>query len=207
MLTDRVALWMMETLALLPLGMPKESFTIILDGGEAPEKCSDIFEQIVQRDAVWQAAWETVAANELAEESFLDKRLHNCYRMDGFPEAMRDMENNLHGFIQCAFDLRPSIWDVEKETEKFRHLTLEESNALPVINQMFFQPPEPLPTWQDLLAENILPEFFGEQEVVESEFNYEWHLIETDDEEIEDDESQPDLKLYVFQPRRPHFRL
>lgn len=113
--------------------------------------------------------------------------------MDGFPEAMRDMENNLHGFIQCAFDLRPSIWDVEKETEKFRHLTLEESNALPVINQMFFQPPEPLPTWQDLLAGNILPEFFGEQEVVESEFNYEWHLIETDDEEIEDDESQPDV--------------
>jgi hypothetical protein len=114
-------------------------------------------------------------------------------RMDGFPEAMRDMENNLHGSIQCVFDLRPSIWDVKKETEKFRHLTLEESDALPVINQMFFQPPEPLPRWQDLVAENTLPEFFGEQEVVESEFNYEWHLKKTDDDEIEDDESQPDV--------------
>lgn len=77
-LTHKIALWMMEALALLPLGMPKESFTLILDGGEAPEKCSEIFEQIVQRDAVWQAAWESVAANELAEESFLDKRFHNC---------------------------------------------------------------------------------------------------------------------------------
>jgi hypothetical protein len=77
-LTDRVALWMMEALALLPLGMPKESFTLVLDGGEAPEKCSEIFEQIVQRDAVWQAAWEIVAANEFAEESFLDKRIHHC---------------------------------------------------------------------------------------------------------------------------------
>lgn len=45
--------------------IPKESFTLILDGGEAPAKCADIFEQIVQRDAVWQAAWETVAANGL----------------------------------------------------------------------------------------------------------------------------------------------
>lgn len=116
-LTDKVALWMMEALALLPLGMPKESFTLVLDGGEAPEKCSEIFQQIIQRDAAWQAAWEIVAANEFAEESFLNKRTHSCYRMDGFPEAMRYMENNLHGFIQCTFDLRPSIWDVEEETE------------------------------------------------------------------------------------------
>lgn len=77
-LTDKVALWMMEALALLPLGMPKESFTLVFDGGEAPEKCSDIFEQIVQRDAVWQAALEIVAANEFAEENFSIKRTHHC---------------------------------------------------------------------------------------------------------------------------------
>lgn len=106
---------------------------------------------------------------------------------------MRDLENDPHGFIQCTFDLRPSIWHVEKETEKFRHLTLEQSHALPVDNQMFFQPPEPLPSWRDLLAENILPEFFGEQEIVKSEYNYEWHLEENDDEETEDDESELDL--------------
>lgn len=79
-LTDHVALWIMEALALLPLGMPKESFTLILDGGEAPEKCSEIFQQIVQRDAAWQAAWEIVAAKEFSNESFLTTRLHHCCR-------------------------------------------------------------------------------------------------------------------------------
>lgn len=105
--------------------------------------------------------------------------------MDGFPEAMRDMENNPHGFIQCTFDLRPSIWDLEKETEKFRHLTLRESHSLPVDNQVFFQPPEPLPSWRDLLAENILPEFFGEQEIVEGEVNYERYLEGSGDDDSE----------------------
>lgn len=101
------------------------------------------------------------------------------------------MENNLHGFIQCTFDLRPSTWDVEKEAETLRHLTPEQSHKLPVHNQMFFQPPEPLPSWRDLLAENILPEFFGEQEIVEGEFDYEGYLAYTDGEETEDDESRP----------------
>lgn len=69
---------MMEALALLPLGMPKDSFTLVLDGGEAPEKCSEIFQQIIQRDATWQAAWEILAANEFAEEFFSNKRTHHC---------------------------------------------------------------------------------------------------------------------------------
>ncbi|KAM0512113.1 hypothetical protein ACHAPE_009161 [Trichoderma viride] len=162
--------------------MPRESFTLVLDGGEAAEKCSEIFQRIVQRDATWQAAWEIVAANELAEESFSNKRIHHCYRIDGFPEAMRDMENNLHGFIQCTFDLRPSTWDVEKETEKFRHLTMRQSHALPVDNQMFFQ---------HLLAENILPEFFSEQEIVEGRVNYERYLEGSDDDDSEYSELGP----------------
>jgi hypothetical protein len=104
------------------------------------------------------------------------------------------MENDPHGLIQCTFPLRPGIWDVEKEAEKFRHLTLEQSHALPVDHQMFFQPPEPLPSWQDLLAENILSEFFDEQELVVNDVNYEWYYPDaSDDEETEDDESMPDL--------------
>lgn len=98
---------------------------------------------------------------------------------------MREIENNPRGFIQCTFDLRPSTWDIEKEAEKMRHLTMEQSNALPIDNEIFFQPPEPLPSWEDLLAENILPEFFGEQEIVESEYNWECFLDETDDDEEE----------------------
>lgn len=55
-------------------------------------------------------------------------------------------------------------------------------------NQIFLQPPEPLLSWRDLLAENILPEFFGEQEIVEGEVDYDRYLEGSDDEESEHSE-------------------
>ncbi|KAL7929717.1 hypothetical protein V8C35DRAFT_314625 [Trichoderma chlorosporum] len=173
-LTDSIALWLTEALALLPLGMPKESFKLVLDGGEVPQQCSDIFKAIVQRDAVWQSVWEMMTADTFLDESSFTKRAHHCYRFEDFPDAVRDMANNPSGLIQCTFDIEPAIWDIDTEFEKYKRYSLEDSHNLPIANQVFFQPQDPLPSWIDLHAENILPEFFTNQHLIQVDDTSEW---------------------------------
>ncbi|UKZ81737.1 hypothetical protein TrVFT333_009509 [Trichoderma virens FT-333] len=188
-LTESVALWITEALALIPLGMPQKSFTLILDAGASEEECAEIFQTIIQRDAAWQTAWEMIAAESYSEETFFTKRLHRCYRFDGFPEAVKEMINDPSGFIQCTFDTGPDLWDAETEFQKYRHLPLEESIALPIDQGIYFQPPAPLPGWSALLAENIMPEFFTNQELKQIELSDRWWVKEENtvsDEEYEE---------------------
>ncbi|KAK4076919.1 uncharacterized protein Triagg1_3886 [Trichoderma aggressivum f. europaeum] len=177
-LTESVALWITEALALVGLGMPKKSFTLILDAGEAQKECAEIFQTIVQRDAAWQTAWEMIASESYPEETFFTKRLHRCYRFDGFPEAIKDMINNPSGFVQCTFDIGADLWDAHTEFQKYRHLPLEESIALPIEKGIYIQPPPPLPGWSALLAENILPEFFTNQELRRIDLSDRWWIEE-----------------------------
>jgi hypothetical protein len=55
-ITKAVGTWVMEALALPSLGMPEDSFTLILDGSPTPKHTSEIFRTVVQRDAAWQTA-------------------------------------------------------------------------------------------------------------------------------------------------------
>ncbi|PNP55982.1 hypothetical protein THARTR1_03919 [Trichoderma harzianum] len=187
-LTESVALWITEALALLRLGMPKKSFTLILDAGEAQKECAEIFQTIVQRDAAWQTAWEMMAAESYSEETFFTKRLHRCYRFDGFPEAIPDMINNPSGFIQCTFDIGADLWDANTEFQKYRHLPLEESIALPIDKGIYIQPPPPLPGWSALLAENILPEFFTNQELRRIELSDRWWMWIEEEKTVSNEE-------------------
>ncbi|KAL7938255.1 hypothetical protein V8C35DRAFT_291399 [Trichoderma chlorosporum] len=77
-LSESVALWITEALALIPLGMPRSSFKLVLDAGESQKECAEILQTIIQRDAAWQAAWERIAAEDYSEEPFFTKRLHRC---------------------------------------------------------------------------------------------------------------------------------
>ncbi|PKK40915.1 hypothetical protein CI102_15203 [Trichoderma harzianum] len=196
-LTDSIALWVTEALALIPLGMPEKSYTLVLDGGDVPQQCSDIFQTIVQRDAAWQTAWEMITSDTFSEESFFTKRAHHCYRFEGFPDAVNEMVNSPSGFIQCTFDTGPAVWNAEVEFGKYRHFSLEDSHNLPIANQVFFQPQDPLPGWIDLHIENILPEFFTDQHLIQVDDTSEWLIHELKgawDDGYEDQKKQKEEK-------------
>lgn len=57
-ITDNLALWIMEAVALVPAGMPENSFTLVLDGAPGNDVLLDVFMNYIQRDAAWQRAWE-----------------------------------------------------------------------------------------------------------------------------------------------------
>ncbi|KAF6832951.1 hypothetical protein CPLU01_05900 [Colletotrichum plurivorum] len=57
-ITRNVSGWIAEALALEAAGMPPASFCLVLDAGPVPQLAADIFQRVVQRDAVWQSAWE-----------------------------------------------------------------------------------------------------------------------------------------------------
>ncbi|KAK1636162.1 hypothetical protein BDP81DRAFT_429151 [Colletotrichum phormii] len=52
-----IARWIIEVLPLVSAGMPANSFTLVLDGEGEPQ-CSEIFQNVVLRDAAWQQAME-----------------------------------------------------------------------------------------------------------------------------------------------------
>lgn len=57
-ITNNLALWIMEAAALVPSGMPKDSFTLVLDGAPGDDALMSVFMNHIQRDAAWQRAWE-----------------------------------------------------------------------------------------------------------------------------------------------------
>ncbi|PSN73427.1 hypothetical protein BS50DRAFT_653910 [Corynespora cassiicola Philippines] len=56
-MSEAIALWVGEAMALSSLGMPAGSFSLIFDGDPIPDRSSEALE-IVRRDAIWQAAFE-----------------------------------------------------------------------------------------------------------------------------------------------------
>lgn len=57
-ISNNLALWVMEAAALVPAGMPEDSFTLVLDGAPDNDTLLDVFTNYIQRDAAWQRAWE-----------------------------------------------------------------------------------------------------------------------------------------------------
>lgn len=51
--TKNIALWVMEAVSLIPAGMLKDLFTLVLDGASGDDVLLDVFIKYVQRDAVW----------------------------------------------------------------------------------------------------------------------------------------------------------
>ncbi|KXH68887.1 hypothetical protein CSAL01_13316 [Colletotrichum salicis] len=52
-----IARWVIETLPLISAGMPAKSFTLVLDG-EGDPQCTQVFHNVVLRDAAWQHAMD-----------------------------------------------------------------------------------------------------------------------------------------------------
>jgi hypothetical protein len=83
-ITNNLALWVMEAAALIPAGMPKESFTLVLDGAPDDDVLSDVFMNYIQRDAVWQKAWE-IASEQKNVKSGEQETDDHFMRLRGSP--------------------------------------------------------------------------------------------------------------------------
>ncbi|POS68546.1 hypothetical protein DHEL01_v213060 [Diaporthe helianthi] len=130
--TDNIALWLMEAASLIPAGMPKDSFTLILDGAPGNDVLSDVFIKYIQRDAAWQMAWQIALERKdgqsktgeqnLLDDHFMRLRGASCYLYEDFPLVLDEIINNRSKLIQCTFDTGPKIWDVGTELNKYQSL-------------------------------------------------------------------------------------
>ncbi|KAI1205156.1 uncharacterized protein F4807DRAFT_464973 [Annulohypoxylon truncatum] len=128
-MTRSVALWTMEALSLIPAGMPTESFSLVFHGDIMPEKCSEIFKNVIKRDATWQVAIEENIKLGLLQPFDFFRRPCCTFPFDifkGFPQALEDIANKRTSIVRCDFDIgdyRTS--DATKLAEERRKWTLD----------------------------------------------------------------------------------
>lgn len=195
------ALWVCEALELARSGMPKGSFKLVFDGDSAPKPSSQIFHDVIQRDAVWQRVikmqrdkW-TLTEQEQSEklaETF-DFSFSQWYFIDGYPDAIDDMARNRHGLIECSFATKPSHLDPVTEYRKYSYLEpgLDAVFALFAAfdsnSERFVDMPHSLPSWKDLVAEDILPEFFDSDQDVDQVSDADFNMLSSDSDDASDD--------------------
>lgn len=179
-ITGNVALWVMEARALVPAGMPAESFSLILDGDPAPDLCAEIFQCVVQRDVAWQLAWDESFQNKILPGlSWFERRGESVFRhghftwsdmhehrfpalrkgfwgyfFEDFPQAMREVGSN-SSFVKSNFGTGDAS-DVQEVVRQ--HLTWDQLKW----EQEWYKhsPPwwetlPPLPEWMSILEENV----------------------------------------------------
>ncbi|KAI4937349.1 uncharacterized protein J4E92_002079 [Alternaria infectoria] len=86
-----VGAWTTEAMVLSELGMPEDSFTLVLDGDPTPEHTPQVF-RTLQRDATWQNALDACyMRGVLARPSWLYWRMNPGYMYEEFPELVRTL--------------------------------------------------------------------------------------------------------------------
>ncbi|KAM0205293.1 hypothetical protein ACHAPA_012132 [Fusarium lateritium] len=152
---ERVSRWLTEALATVDAGMPATRYSLLLDGGPATGLCSDIFQQVVQRDFAFYLAVEECFPDFLDQHDF-----------NGLPR--RFAEALLHLFkktsvMRCDFDT-----GMLHDTQRFiDDLSNHRANLDPEIAKLtkFFKSfenpdfnittyPEVLLNWEDVMFEH-----------------------------------------------------
>ncbi|KAH0428495.1 hypothetical protein CcaCcLH18_08957 [Colletotrichum camelliae] len=156
-----VAVWILEALELEPAGMPAGSFTLTLEGDQ---ECSDIFRNIVQRDAAWQAAVDLSLERQILPPlSWVTRRLdgwaysevddNKWHILEGFPQAVHDIVAG-KSIVKCNFDVGEA-WDVEKLVEERKNWTMSEWKKRWTRDyDLRFDPDPPSPKYLQLLCDN-----------------------------------------------------
>ncbi|KAH7324199.1 hypothetical protein B0I35DRAFT_157520 [Stachybotrys elegans] len=160
-------MWIMEVLELRMAGMPEQSFKLILDAGPAHEQCTDIFQNIIQRTAIWQQVATRI--NEGTDPRFrrhwyTEKQDNGCFVLDGFPEAVQDLVNGHCRSIETTFNIGPMLWDVDTEFRKYSYMDGLQFAEFTLSKAEHIEPVSPFPRFLDLLAEHILPQYWEERE-------------------------------------------
>jgi hypothetical protein len=149
----------MEVMSLHSLGMPPQSFRMVIDGDLTPTQSTRIFD-VAKRDAAWQIACEACLSDRKIWQTPLDSweiRLWAVYIMDGFPEALRAITNG-QSPVSCNFDIG-QMPDTEPLVSQGRTWTLEEwghnwGASVPAN----IDTEVPSCSWLDLQRENTLPQ-------------------------------------------------
>ncbi|KAF4850444.1 hypothetical protein CGCSCA4_v003903 [Colletotrichum siamense] len=166
-----VATWIMEALALEHHGMPHGAFSLLLDGGPAPQLCEEIFQAVVQRDVAWQLARdESRRRGYLPARTWIERNGEHPWRRsshyrpaesdhgyiyEGFPRAMRDVAEK-KSVVRCNFDVGVP-WDVERIVEERRGRGEQEWNEDWFAHDpLSWETVPPLPSWADCLREDVL---------------------------------------------------
>lgn len=151
-ITSRVALWVVEALALVSAGMPVGSFTLVLDGDPAPAQSAQLFQR-VQRDAAWQTALsESFDRGLLPDTTYVDKRSRGGYTYEDFPQAMREISKGTCRAVRANFDVGEP-WDAEAMIEAHRGWKLEDWDDKWFLDTRFQTAP-PLPEWRVVRKES-----------------------------------------------------
>ncbi|KAM5359663.1 hypothetical protein ACJZ2D_014281 [Fusarium nematophilum] len=166
--------WIAEALALVQAGMPRDVFSLVLDGNPSPDACAEIFQAVVQRYIAWNIALrESVSRERITELGF-----RGCLQIntDDVEEAEECLEALIDddSLIRCNF-FPGKPWDVEEVIESHAGWPLEKWDYKwqDYEPRVYKTPPE-LPRWIDLLLEDVLPpedeeELVGMQSFVEDE--------------------------------------
>lgn len=84
-----------------------------------------------------------------------------------------DIAGKRHELIECTFETGPSPWDLTALSRQFSGFESGETRFEAICETYFEEPfqyfdmPHPLPSWRDLVAEDILPAFFDSDEELE----------------------------------------
>jgi hypothetical protein len=158
--TMPVAEWMVEaSIPILPTAI-----SLVLDGNPTPEQTAEVFRNTVQRDAAWQRALDKAfAPGSSDDEDVYRRRCAKPWYFERFPEILEALCNHDPlSRVSCNFQTG-TPWDESQINE-----IIEANRGLEEVTDWHdeweksassgYPPAPPLPSWQDLLKENLLPE-------------------------------------------------
>ncbi|KAI3321438.1 hypothetical protein HD806DRAFT_152912 [Xylariaceae sp. AK1471] len=122
-----VAIWLAETLALGPAGMPPGSFSLIIEGGDS---CAELFRHVLRRDAAFQEAFDLAVCRKLVSipHGYQALAMLNPWVEASFPQGMRSMTNaDGNALIRCTFDAGEP-WDIEAMIEARSNWSMRDWN-------------------------------------------------------------------------------
>ena len=162
-ITKAAGMWVAEALLLPSLGMPKDSFTLIIDGSPTPDHTSRVLSGVIQRDLAWQTALDiSYARGLLPTPSWLGRRLRTGFIYEGLPNIMHTIsrESSLirtnFDFKIPHFDLDSPSQDVEELLEKHQGWTAQDwERGWATHEPAGFQTEAPLPPWHILRWQKV----------------------------------------------------
>lgn len=151
-----VGKWIAETLLLRSLGMPKDAYTLVLDGSPLSARSAEVF-QVVRRDAAWQTTLDLCYARSiLPEPSWYERRLRLGYMYEDFSVAISGISRDSSP-IRCNFDpgapCDPEA--IVRAREKWSAKQWEED--WDTHEPASFQTESPLPPWHVLRWRRVIP--------------------------------------------------
>jgi hypothetical protein len=116
--------------------------------------------------------------------------------LEGFPEAVQSLVGGKCKSIETTFDVGPMIWSFETEYRKYGHMNAAKFEEFAWSSGTYIEPASPLPNFRDLVAEDILPQYWAQSAIRKlpicsrEPLSVSWMDPEVDENEVNDVNSQ-----------------